>query len=202
MIMPAPNRFERGSLLAAPLAAALAAALAAGCADTSEAASAPKVSESGPAASASGVSSSGDFPGTALPLRTDLVVGFYQSGFAGETGREWTVGRSGTILGTPPGAPGSRAATQVASLSASQTSRLAEQFEQSGWNSLPATLGREAPVNGARIRMAYAGHAVQMLVPPGATDAAALRQLLANTEDARERAFLQLAIAVLTLLPR
>jgi hypothetical protein len=137
-----------------------------------------------------------------MPLRTDLVVGVYQSGFAGETGREWTVTRSGAVRRMLRGGPGPHAESDVATLSAPEMSALASRVEQSGWNDLPATLGSEAPVNSARIRIVYAGHAVQMLLPPGVTDAAALRQQLADARDDRERAFLQVAVAVFALLPR
>lgn len=137
-----------------------------------------------------------------MSLRSDLSIGAYQNGVVGETGREWTVRRSGQVLRQDADVKAARAPAPVASIAGNDLSRLAAQFEQADWRELPATLGRGPMVNGARLRLTYAGHTVEMRMPAGTTEPEGLQTLIERSEDSREKAFLQLAQAVLALVPR
>ena len=101
-------------------------------------------------------------------LDQPLEVRVTQTGFAGETGRAWTVQPDGSwaVRGIGPGALPGPAAT--GRLTEAQLTELRASLDRNDFRALPGETGAAAvPVNPHRVTISLGGREVVVTTPPG-----------------------------------
>jgi hypothetical protein len=105
--------------------------------------------------------------GAAQGLGQPLEMQITQSGFAGETGRVWTVRPDGTwtVRRLGPGAP--EAPTATGSLTEAQIAELRRLLDRNDFQALPNSLGEPVDVNPHRLTIRWGRREVVLMTPPG-----------------------------------
>ena len=118
---------------------------------------------------------SGTIMAQECPLSAPLTVKDTQQGFAGETGRVWTISPDGSytvarVIGLKTLDP-----ERQGRLTTEQQARLKEMLDRMSATGFPEQLGGDPQVNARRITMSYGGKHSVMTLAPGGGDLGGLR---------------------------